>query len=196
MMAKTVCIFDGHPDGTKPHFIHALCDAYADGASEAGHTVERIRVADLDISPLTDPADFATPPDEPVLSEREKMRRADHFMIAFPLWIGSMPAKARAFFEQAARGNYFLGQAEGAHEWPKQMMKGKSARIVVTMGMPGLLYRFAMDAGALKALERSMLGISGFHPIAHSILGGVEGVNDKQRQKWLDEVRDHGRRAD
>jgi putative NADPH-quinone reductase len=44
------------------------------------------------------------------------------------------------------------------------MMKGKSARVLVSMGMPGLVYRFGMDAGALKALERGLLGLSGFHP--------------------------------
>ena len=29
-----ICIIDGHPDPAPRHLIHALCDAYAEGAAE------------------------------------------------------------------------------------------------------------------------------------------------------------------
>jgi putative NADPH-quinone reductase len=64
------------------------------------------------------------------------------------------------------------------------MMKGKSARVAVSMGMPGLVYRFAMDEGALKALERGILGISGFHPMHHSIIGGAGNLKDDDFRSW------------
>ena len=195
-MANTahICIIDGHPDPAD-HLIHALCAAYASGAEEAGHTVEQIRIADLDIDFLATPEAFMTPPDKPVLSEREKIKRADHVVIAFPLWLGNMPAKTKAFFEQAARGNFFIEQGNNSHEWPRQLMKGRSARVIMTMGMPGLIYRFAMDAGALKALTRGILGISGFHPIENSIYGGVEAADDDRREKWFAEQREFGAKA-
>ena len=176
-MTKTICIIDGHPDPEPHHLIHALCEAYADGALGAGHTVERINVSALAVDCLNTPAEFETPPPEPVLSEREKIARADHLVIAFPLWLGGMPAKLRAFFEQAARADFFLAQKE--HGWPEQMMKGKTARVLVSMGMPGLVYRFAMDEGALKALERGILGISGFHHLRHTVIGGAGDLSEE-----------------
>ena len=74
-------------------------------------------------------------------------------------------------------------------------MAGKSAHIIVTMGMPSLFYRFGMDAGALKALERALLGMSGFKPIHHTIIGGIGDASDEQRQRWLADARDQGRKA-
>jgi putative NADPH-quinone reductase len=89
-MAKHICIIDGHPDPEPHRLIHALCDAYADGASSAGHTVERINIAELDFPLMATVEEFDTPPPEPVLTEREKIGRADHVVIAFPLWLGGM----------------------------------------------------------------------------------------------------------
>ena len=181
-MTKSICIIDGHPDPDPNHLIHALCNAYADGAESAGHAVARIDVAKLDVPLLATPEEFTTEPPEPVLSEREKIVAADHVLIAFPLWLGSMPAKLKAFFEQAARANFFIAQKE--HGWPEQMMKGHSARVLVTMGMPGLVYRFGMDEGALKALERGVLGLSGFHPLHHSIIGGAGNLSEDDFRSW------------
>jgi putative NADPH-quinone reductase len=182
-MTKTICIIDGHPDPA-PGLVHALCCAYADGASSAGHKVTRIHISDLDVPFLNTSEDFMTPPAEPVLSEREKIAAADHILVAFPLWLGNMPAKLKAFFEQAARADFFLAQSTKNKGWPAQMMKGKSARVLVTMGMPGLIYRFGMDEGALKALERGLLGISGFHPMHHTIIGGAGDLSEEDYRSW------------
>lgn len=189
-----ICIINAHPDPAPERFIHALCDAVEDGAREASHAVSRITIGLLDFPFLETAEDFGAPPPEPILTEREKIKAADHVVIAFPLWLGSMPAKARAFFEQAARASYFLDTG-GSGEWPTKMMAGKSAHIFVTMGMPSLFYRFGMDAGALKALERAMLGMSGFKPIHHTIIGGIGDASDEQRQRWLADARDRGRKA-
>ena len=93
-----------------------------------------------------------------------------------------MPAILKAFFEQAGRGAFFVGENDKG--WPAQMMKGKSARVLVSMGMPGLVYRFGMDAGALKALERGLLGLSGFHPLHHTIIGGVGQLDEEDFRSW------------
>jgi putative NADPH-quinone reductase len=75
------------------------------------------------------------------------------------------------------------------------MMNGKSARTIITMAMPGLVYRFGMDAGALRALERGILGISGFGPLHHTILGGAGEVDADKFDRWYKQVRILGREA-
>ncbi|WP_370339677.1 NAD(P)H-dependent oxidoreductase [Parvularcula marina] len=193
---KKICIIEGHPDPSPDRFSKALCHAYAEGAAKSGHELKHIRICDLDYGFLSSKEDFATEPPEVIRVEREKIAWADHLVIAFPLWLGSMPAKLRAFFEQAARADFFITSSEDNKGWPTQLMKGKSARILVSMGMPGLVYRFMMDEGALKALERAMLGLSGFHPIRHDILGNIDGMSDEDRQHWLDKVRHYGELAE
>jgi putative NADPH-quinone reductase len=84
MNKKSICIINGHPDNDPKHLIHELCDAYADGADSAGHTVTRIDVAALDIPLLRSAEEFESPPPEPILTEREKIAAAEHLLIAFP----------------------------------------------------------------------------------------------------------------
>lgn len=195
-MPRAICIIDGHPDGDPGRLIHALAEAYAEGALSAGHEVSRIRISELEFPLLTSNADFQTPPPEPVLSERNKIAAADHVVILFPLWLGSMPAKLRGFFEQAARASFFIGLAAAGSHWPSRMMEGKSAHTIITMGMPGLVYRFGMDAGGLKALERGILGLSGFQPLKHTILGGMGSVTLEKFTHLLQQMREFGRTAE
>ena len=47
-MTKRVAIIQGHPDPAGHHLLHALADAYAEGAIAAGHEVRCIEVASLE----------------------------------------------------------------------------------------------------------------------------------------------------
>ncbi len=192
---KRICIIHGHPDAQRPHFCKALGDAYANGARDAGHSVEEISVGALDFELLMQPADFATPPDDPILSEREKILAADHVVIIFPLWLGSMPAKLKGFFEQMARGHFLLGDADSSKEFPKGQMAGKSARVIVTMGMPGLAFTLYFGAHGLKAFKQGVLKLAGFKPVKHTIIGMVEAGDEARHNKLLEKVRSLGRDA-
>ncbi|MBI4001419.1 MAG: NAD(P)H-dependent oxidoreductase, partial [Nitrospira defluvii] len=59
---------------------------------------------------------------------QEAIGWADHLLIMFPLWLGSMPALLKAFFEQTFRPGcaFEYGQAG---RLPKKRLTGKSARI-------------------------------------------------------------------
>ena len=82
-------------------------------------------------APLADPADFAAPPAEPMLAAQAQVAAADHIVIVFPLWLGTMPAALKAFFEQLARAEFALADAGG--RGPRRNLRGRSARIIVTM---------------------------------------------------------------
>lgn len=192
---SSICVIDGHPDASGQHFCHAIAAAYEAGAEEEGHKVSLIRTGALEMDFLHQPEDFTRPPPEPVLSEREKISAADHVVIIFPLWLGGMPSNLRCFLELASCGQFLLGEPESSTQWPRKMMKGKSARLFVTMGMPGAAYHLIFGAHSLKAIEKGMLGISGFKPVRHTIHGGVEAADDATRKKWLDEARELGRKA-
>jgi putative NADPH-quinone reductase len=73
-------------------------------------------------------------------------------------------------------------------------LKGRTARIVVTMGMPALMYRWYFGAHSLKSLERSILGFCGIGPVRESLFGLVAAGHAKHG-KWLDTMRRLGRRA-
>lgn len=191
-MGKRITIIQGHPDAQARHFCHALADEYAKGAEDGGHEVRRIEVATLDVPFLRAKEDFEKgTPSEVIKQAQDAIRWADHLVILYPLWLGSMPALLKAFFEQVFRPGFaFLYQESGG--MAKKLLTGKSARIVVTMGMPAFVYRWFFLAHSLKSLERNILGFCGIGPIRSTLIGAIEGMDEKQRLRWLDEMRGLG----
>lgn len=191
-MTQHIVIIQGHPDGEVRHFCHALADEYAKGCEDGGHEVRRIEVANLDFPILRTKEEFENgmPPDS-IAAAQTDIQWADHLVILYPLWHGTMPAILKAFLEQLLRPG-FAFEYDDAGRFPKKRLKGKSARIVVTMGMPTFAYRWFFFAHGVKALERSILGFCGIGPIKVSLIGLVEGMSEKQRMGWLDEMRGLG----
>ncbi|MGE0828440.1 MAG: NAD(P)H-dependent oxidoreductase [Hyphomonadaceae bacterium] len=189
-MPKRILILNGHPDGSSSRFIHALTLAYAEGARIGGHAIRVWRLADINPQPLRDAQDFAAPPTEPALSAiRNDWEWANHVALLFPLWLGGMPARLHALFEQIARGG-FVAEID-AKGW-RPHLKGKSARIIVTMGMPAFAYRLVFGGHGVKRLERSILGFAGMGPLRETLIGGVEALGAAGRARWLARVRNIG----
>ena len=122
-------------------------------------------------------------------------RLADHLVLLFPLWMGDMPALTKGFIEQVARPGFAVGP-EGARPFGHKPLSGRSARVVVTMGMPALVYRWFYRAHSLKALERNVLGFIGYGPIHETLIGQVEALGEAGAATWLKRLRRLGRRGD
>jgi putative NADPH-quinone reductase len=190
-MASHIVIVQGHPDGASRHFCHALADEYAKGAQDASHQATQINVAQLNVPLLRTKDDFERgEPPAAIKQAQEVIRWADHIVMVYPLWLGSMPAVLKAFLEQVLRPGFaFEYQRKGM---PKKLLKGKSARIVITMGMPASVYRWIYFAHSLRSLKRNILAFCGVAPIRSTLIGNVEGMTDEQRMEWLDEIRGLG----
>lgn len=192
-MPKRIVIIDGHPDSSPERFCHALADAYAAGAAAGGHSVERVAIADMDIAFLRSAQEWATDEQTPAMRACQRaISGAEHLVIVYPLWLGTMPALLKAFFEQLTRSGFAVKES-GKGGWPIAQLKGKSARIVVTMGMPAFVYRWYFLAHSLKSLERNILAFAGIGPIRDTLVGGVEGLGAAGRERWLETVRRLGR---
>ncbi len=194
-MGRRIVLIQGHPARGGGHFCHALADAYAEGAAAAGHEVRRVAAAELDFPLLRDREDFehGTPPPD-IAEAQAAIAWAEHLVIVYPLWLGTMPALLKAFIEQVFRPDFAKGEAEAATPWTRGL-KGRSSRIVVTMAMPALAYRWYFGAHSLKSLERNILAFVGIRPNRHMLIGLVEGISDARRQKWLKKLRDLGTRG-
>lgn len=190
-----VCIINGNPDPSPERFAAAIAQAYAAGAVEGGHSVSCIDVGALEFGFVRGKAMFDTPPEGDVAVEREKIAAADHVVIIYPMWLGTMPAMLKAFLEEAARGGFFVQPTPDNEGWPVKVMAGKSARVIVTMGMPGFLYRVMFRAHSLKSLEGLILRLSGFKPVRSTVFGSVEEQNPARRETFLKAVHALGREA-
>jgi putative NADPH-quinone reductase len=194
-VSRRITLVQGHPDPDPARFCHALADAYAEGAAGGGHEVRRIEVAALDFPLLRSRHAWEhEPPPPDIRAAQETIRWAGHLVILYPLWLGGMPALLKGFLEQVARPDFAFLPGQGG-TMAKGSLTGRSARIVVTMGMPALLYRWYFGAHSLKSLERNILGFVGIGPIRESLVGMVESPNPARRQRWLERMRTLGSQA-
>ena len=194
-MGKRITIVQGHPDPDQGHLCHALAQAYADGARHAGHAVTTITVATLDFPLLRTQKDWVegdTP--DGLRDAQSHILDADHLLLIYPLWLGTLPAILKGFLEQVLRPSLAsgeLGKEPSFSEFSK-MLKGTSCRVVVTMGMPAAFYRFFFFAHSLKNLERNILKFVGIKPVRTTLYGMVESGGEEKRQKWIEEMRGLG----
>ncbi|MFZ3082025.1 NAD(P)H-dependent oxidoreductase [Rhodoferax ferrireducens] len=192
MVARRIVLIQGHPDALMPHLGHALEDAYAQGAEAGGHEVRRVAVAQLDFPLLRSEEawkDGALP--AALAQAQTDIAWAQHIVLFFPLWLGDMPALLKGFLEQVARPG-FAFQAQGDDLFARKGLSGRSARVVVTMGMPALLYRWYFRAHSVKNLERNILGSVGIAPVNETLIGMVDKLGDAGVQKWTDKLRQLG----
>ncbi|WP_181704515.1 NAD(P)H-dependent oxidoreductase [Chthonobacter rhizosphaerae] len=190
---RRIVVVDGHPDPDPARLCHALAAAYADGAREAGHAVEVIPLCRLDIPFLRTQAAFehGAVPDS-LKPAADAIVAADHLVLVFPLWLGTAPALVKAFLEQVARpGIAFAYREKG---FPEKRFKGKSARLVVTMGMPAAIYRWWYGALGIRGIERNILAFVGVSPIRRTLIGGV-GAPGGAARAALERMRALGARA-
>lgn len=196
-MRKNILIIQGHPDADHPHLCHALASAYAAAAEESGHEVRTVEVGRLDFPLLRSKADWdggCVP--EALVPVQQDILWANHLVFFFPLWLGGMPALLKGFLEQVARPGFALSRPGEGGKFPKKLLAGRSARVVVTMGMPAMVYRWFFRAHSLKALERNILGFVGIAPVSETLVGLVEGMKEAQCAAWLKKLAAMGRLGD
>jgi putative NADPH-quinone reductase len=165
-VSKHILIIDGHPDAKAEHYLLRTSEDFKSGT-----------------------------PTEPIRKAQEWLAWADHVVILFPLWLGTMPALLKAFFEQLLRPGFAFATGRRGLFPQRKLLAGKSARIIVTMGMPAWFYRWYFRAHSLKSLKRNILQSCGLKPVRACVVGAVESMSQGARGSWLSKVQSLGARA-
>jgi putative NADPH-quinone reductase len=191
-MAK-LAIVVGHP--AMGSYCEALGEAYRRGAQAGGHDAQVFALGRMQFDAVLREGYRREQPLEPDLADaRRAIFACDHLVLIFPLWCGDMPAILKGFLERILQPDLLRLQAEGSRG-DRRVLRGKSARVIMTMGMPGWFYRWYFGAHALKLLKRNILHFVGVKPVRTTIYGMVETVGDDTRRKWLRETEALGRAA-
>lgn len=194
-MPRRILIIVGHPDRNPKRLCRALADAYAEGAEAAGRLVSRVDLATIDFPLLRTMDEFRNETIPANLTDvAEAISAAEHLVFVFPLWLGTMPAMLKGVLEQVLRPGIafaFLGSGRGG--FAKTLLGGRSARIVVTMGMPAFFYRLWYLGHGLAGMRRNILNFVGIRPVRQTLFGLVETATDARRAAWVETMRRLGR---
>ena len=97
----------------------------------------------------------------------------------------------KAFLEQVMRpGVAFAYEKTGI----RKLLTGRSAHIVVTMGMPALAYRLFFLSHGVAGLRRNIFKFVGFSPVRSTLFGMVAAAPERTRDGWLARMRRDGER--
>jgi putative NADPH-quinone reductase len=191
-MAKRIVIIDGHPDPYGRRLCHRLAEAYASGAANSGHEIRRIDIRSLEYPLLRTRENFdhSTPPKN-IAAAQVSIMWANHIVIIYPLWLGTMPALLKGLLEQVIRPDFAFERGKPC--WSKKLLKGRSARIVVNMGMPVLVYRWLYLSHSLRSLERNVLKFAGIGPIHETLFGMTDESGEATFNRWISQMTALGR---
>jgi putative NADPH-quinone reductase len=190
---RKIMIVVGHPQ--RNTFCEALGKAYQTAAQAAGHEARLIILADMKFDPILHDGYRKLQPLEPDLAAAyDSLSACRHLVLIFPLWCGDMPALMKGFIERILQPDLISREnTENAMNW--SIFKDKTARIIMTMGMPVSIYRFWYRGHALKLLTRNILNFIGIKPVRHTLFGMIGTSKPQTREQWLEQVRQLGREA-
>jgi putative NADPH-quinone reductase len=192
-MAKRILVILGHPHGES--FCAALAEQYVRAAGDAGAEVRQIRLGELQFDPVLHNGYRVIQPLEPDLkAAQEAILWAEHLVLVYPNWWGSMPALLKGFIDRTILPGFAFKYRKNSLRWDKYL-SGRSAHLFVTMDTPPWYYRWVYRMPGHNQMRRTVLGFTGIKPIRIESLGPVKRASATRREKWLTQVARAARKA-
>lgn len=189
---KKIVIINGHPN--KESFNFALAEAYKKGAEQSNAAISTITIAELNFNPNLAFGYQKRMEMEPDLQTAwQKIKEADHLVWVHPVWWGGLPAVTKGFIDRVFLPGLAFRYRENSVWWDK-LLKGKTAHIITTLDQPGWYYRLVYGRPSVNQLKKTVLEFCGVKPVRVSYVGIIKTSEKAQREKWLQQVFEMGRK--
>lgn len=187
-----VLIINGHPK--EQSFNDALVKAYETGVLNTNASVEVLILRDLNFNlSLKDAYEDQVHLEEDLKIAIEKILWCDHMVWVHPLWWSGFPALMKGFIDRAFLPGVTY-KYEGKSLFPKQLLKGKTARIICTADSPSWYNTLFLSAPNTKQLKKGTLEFCGVKPVRTSFIGPIRNSTPAFREKWLQKITNLGAR--
>lgn len=173
----------GHPD--KKSFCSALADNYEKGAREKGGDVARINISDLSFNSNLKNGYRLIQNLEPDLVEAQRLIKwANHLVIVYPVWWGSVPAVMKGFLDRILLPGYAFKYRENSTSWDK-LLTGRSARLIVTSDGPVWWLYLNYFHPAVNMMKKAVLEFCGITPVTVMSFDSIKNASEKKREALL-----------
>ena len=182
---------------------HALAQAYVDAARGAGAEVRTIDLAHDPIpahphsagqlrAPRPDRPDDL-PLDPEVARYLDDVLWADHLAVFHPQWWGTAPAALKALIDRVfLSGAAFRYRDRNALS--VRLLRGRTARITMTMDSPRLWNRLVYRGAAEASLARATFAYCGIRTVGITRRTPVRFSDAPTRESWIAAAARQGRR--
>ena len=182
-MGKRVAVIVGHPAADS--WCGALADSYAAAARAGGHEVRMVQLAQLDFDPSLHAGYRQIQALEPdLLAAQATVAWAEHVVIAYPIWWGSVPALLKGFLDRILLPGFAFKYRPGK-AFPEQLLRGRSAQLLVSMDTPPWYFRWVYRMPGIVQLKKTTLEFCGIAPVKVAAFGPLIASSSAQRASWL-----------
>ena len=182
-MGKRVAIIVGHPAADS--WCRALADSYAAAARAGGHEVRMLQLAQLNFDPSLHEGYRQIQALEPdLLAAQATVAWAEHVVIAYPIWWGSVPALLKGFLDRILLPGFAFKYRPGK-AFPEQLLRGRSAQLLVSMDTPPWYFRWVYRMPGIVQLKKTTLEFCGIAPVKVAAFGPLIASSSAQRASWL-----------
>lgn len=182
-----IVIINGHPDPES--LCSALVKAYIEGAKRQQVEIRTIELSSLQFNPnLQYGYRKRTELEDGLINAQQSIKWADHIVIVSPIWWGTMPAVLKGFFDRVFLPGFAFKYRENSILWDK-LLKGKSARLIVTMDTPSWYNRIVYRSAGHIVLKRNILQFCGVNPVKITEFSKVAYSSEDTRKKWIEKAR-------
>jgi putative NADPH-quinone reductase len=189
-MPRKILVILGQPQ--RQSYGGALAAAYVEGAREAGAEVRELCVGELKFNACAASGKGHPEVEADLKAAQDAIRWADHLVFVYPIWWGTIPAILKGFIERVFTEGFAVKFHDGDPWWDR-LLKGRSARLIVTMNTPPLYYRFVFGRPGHRTMKNTILEFCGVKPVRITEFGPVRGSSEDKRRRWLESVRALGR---
>nr|WP_294903879.1 NAD(P)H-dependent oxidoreductase [uncultured Lacibacter sp.] len=183
---KKVLLINGHPD--EKSFNHALSAAYMHGLSKTNAQVIQLNIADLNFNPNLQYGYRQRTELEPdLISAIEQIKQADHLVWVFPMWWYGYPAIMKGFIDRVFLPGITYQPVPGK-PFPKKLLKGKTAHIIVTADTPRWYDWLFMKSPTINQFKKGTLEFCGVKPVHVTFIAPVKDSTEAFRNKWLSKM--------
>jgi putative NADPH-quinone reductase len=180
---KKILIINGHPD--KLSLCFGLAESYKKGAESTGAECKLVNLVDLKFNPvLMNGYRERTELEPDLLKIQQDIVDANHLVFVYPTWWGTYPALLKGLIDRVFLPQFAFKYREGSLFWDK-LLKGKSARLIVTMDTPVWYYSLIYRSPGHNSMKKTILEFCGIKPVKIITFGPVKTSNEKKRNYWL-----------
>lgn len=189
---KNVLLINGHP--VKDSFNFALANSYKQGAELGEFNVSSINIRELDFNPnLVFGYNKRMEMEPDIKNAINQIKHADHLVWIFPMWWYGVPALLKGFIDRTFLPDIAFRSRNG--KLPEKLLKGKTARIIMTSDTPRWFDFLFMKSPAINQLKKGTLGFSGISPVRVTYISPIKNSSDKVRKRWIKKVNLLGRKG-
>lgn len=185
-MIKKVVIISGHPNIDS--LSSRVAAKYREGAEARGAEVREIIVKDLKFDPILFLGYKRKEKlEDDIISSQELIAWADHLVFIYPNWWGTYPALFKGFIDKVLWPGFAFRYREDS-SGVDELLRGKSARVIVTMDTSLWYYNFIQGRPGHRAIKGATLSFCGIKPVKFLTLTPARNADEFKINKWLKKV--------